>query len=235
MIEVIPAILAENFKELSEGISRVANNSRVIQIDICDGNFVPSVSWPYDEIHSGGNNLEAILSEEEGLPCWDRVNFEFDLMVRNAHEQFDFFMKLGPRRIVFHIEAEMEGEDIGKFKEFLEGIDMYTRDNLEIGVSINTTTDIKILEPIIGSVDFVQCMGIERIGFQGEPFDERVLSQIASLRTKYRELIISVDGSVNENTAPLVVKAGANRLIVGSLLSRGYDTQEIIKYLENLD
>jgi len=242
MIEVIPAVLADNFKELSEGISRVANNSTIIQIDICDGNFVPSISWPYDEIHSGGNNLEAILAEEEGLPCWDRVNFEFDLMVRSAHKQFDFFMKLGPRRIVFHIEAEVEMDkdrkarpsDLQEFKEFLESIDMYTRDNLEIGVAIDTTTDIKILEPIIGSVDFVQCMGIAHDGFQGEPFDERALSQIASLRTKYRELIISVDGAVSEYTAPLLVRAGANRLVVGSLLSKGYDTGEIIKYLENL-
>jgi len=46
MIEVIPAVLAENFQELSEKIAKYASGVSVIQIDICDGNFVPSISWP---------------------------------------------------------------------------------------------------------------------------------------------------------------------------------------------
>ena len=83
-------------------------------------------------------------------------------------------------------------------------------------------------------VDFVQCMGIANIGFQGEEFDERVLNQIKELRSQYKELIISVDGSVNEITAPLLVKAGANRLVIGSAVMNSYDVRETIKEFENL-
>ena len=234
MTEIIPAILTDNFNELREGISRVVNVVTVVQIDMCDGIFVPTLSWPYNEIKADHkeNNIDSILEEEEGLPFWDSLDFEFDLMVSDAHKQFDFFVRLGAKRVVFHIEAE---KNINEFNEFLEGIDMYTRENVEIGVALNTTTPIETIKPIISKVDFIQCMGIEKIGYQGEPFDERVLEQISELRKIYPELIISVDGSVNETTAPLLVKAGANRLVVGSAIMNSYDVRETIKEFENLD
>ena len=229
MTEIIPAVLATDFQELNEHIAQLAGVTSLIQIDMCDGKFVKSMSWPmspYDQA-----STDAILNEEEGMPFWDSIDYEFDLMVKNAHEQFEFFVRLGAKRIIFHIEAEGE---IATFKEFLEGLDMYTRDNVQIGIALNTTTPIEILSPVILSVDFVQCMGIEHIGTQGEPFDDRVLTQVSSLRETYPELIISVDGSVNEHTAPLLVKAGANRLVVGSALMRSYDVRATIHELESL-
>lgn len=229
MTEVIPAILVEDFEELRASISRVVSVARTVQIDICDGKFTPYASWPMQVSDEG--SVYNILNEEEGLPYWDSLDFEFDLMVINAHEQFEFFTRLGAKRIVFHIEAEL---DKTKFKEFLEGMDMYFRENIQLGVAINTTTPISELDPIISHIDFVQCMGIENIGHQGEPFDERALDQVKSLRASYPELIISVDGSVNEKTAPLLVSAGANRLVVGSALMKSLDIRETIKNLENL-
>jgi len=77
-------------------------------------------------------------------------------------------------------------------------------------------------------------MGIEHDGKQGEPFDERAIDHIKELRKTYPELIISIDGSVNESTAPLLVEAGANRLIVGSALLHSLDMRETIRELENL-
>ena len=66
--------------------------------------------------------------------------------------------------MIFHVEAETEND----FKEFLESLDPYYKDNVGIGLAIDTTTDISKLEPFINLVDFVQCMGIEHDGFQGE-------------------------------------------------------------------
>jgi ribulose-phosphate 3-epimerase len=233
MTEVIPAILVESFEELRERLAKVANLVNVVQIDICDGKFVSHASWPLSELRSDRSTdaIDKILNEEEGLPFWDSIDFEFDLMVLNAHLQFELFTRLGAKRIIFHLEAEGE---IIKFKEFLEGLDMYLRESVQIGVAINTTTPITDLDPIISNIDFVQCMGIEHIGQQGEPFDERVLDQIKGLRSSYPELIISVDGSVNEFTAPQLVEAGANRLVVGSALISSLDVRETIRDLENL-
>jgi ribulose-phosphate 3-epimerase len=228
MIEVIPAILAKDINDLRQKIANVVNITHIVQIDICDGRFVESISWPM-----GRNDIEStslILEEQEGIPYWDDLDFEFDLMVKNSIKQFDFFVRLGAKRIVFHLEAEDENE----LKEFIDSIDPYTRENLDIGIAINTTTDISKIYPYINYVDFVQCMGIEHIGFQGEPFDNRVLTQISNLREKYPDLIISVDGCVNEDTAPKLVEAGANRLVAGSVLMRSFDVRETMKELEEL-
>lgn len=228
MTEITPAVLVKDFYELKEKLSKFVNNTKMVQIDICDGKFVPSVTWPMGR--NDAESVDTILNEEDGLPFWEQLDFEFDLMVLNAHKQFDFFARLGAKKIVFHLEAETEDS----FKEFLESLDPYFKDNVDIGIAINTTTNIEKLEPYINLIDFVQCMGIEKIGFQGEPFDERVLGQVESLRLKYPELNISVDGSVNENTAPLLKKAGADRLVMGSSLLQSFDIRETIKEFESL-
>lgn len=228
MTEIIPAILAKDINDLRQKIANVVNVARIVQIDMCDGKFVESQSWPMQRDDIASTSL--ILEEEEGLPYWENLDFEFDLMVKDAIKQFDFFVRLGAKRIIFHLEAE----DKNELKEFIDSIDPYTRENLDIGIAINTTTEIQELFPYINSIDFVQCMGIEHIGFQGEPFDERVLAQIKSLKEKYPDLIISVDGSVNEDTAPLLVEAGADRLVAGSVLMRSFDVRETMKELEEL-
>ena len=228
MTEITPAVLVKDFSELNEKLAKFVNITKMVQIDICDGKFVPSISWPMHQ--SDKSSVERILDEEEGMPFWDSLDFEFDLMVINAHRQFDFFSKLGAKSMIFHVEAETEND----FKEFLESLDPYYKDNVGIGLAIDTTTDISKLEPFINLVDFVQCMGIEHDGFQGEAFDERVLDQIKKLRAKYPELSISVDGAVNEQTAQLLLKAGANRLVMGSTLLQSYDIRETIREFEKL-
>ena len=229
MIEVIPAVLAKDYNDLRQKIANVVNVSHVVQIDICDGDFVPSTSWPMG--YNDKESVALILNEEEGLPYWENLDFEFDLMVKDAVKQFDFFVSLGAKRIIFHLEAENESE----LKDFINSMDPYTRETLEIGIALNTTTPVEKIEPFINSIDFVQFMGIEHIGFQGQDFDERVLAQIKELRLKYSDIIISVDGSVNEDTAPLLVKAGANRLVAGSVLIKSFDVRETIKELEELE
>ncbi|NCU28143.1 MAG: hypothetical protein EOM85_00500 [Candidatus Moranbacteria bacterium] len=229
MTEVIPAIIAKDYKELKEKLALFKDFTKVVQIDVCDGNFVDSISWPMQS--NDRESLSSILDEEEGMPYWTDVDYEFDLMVRNAREHFDLFIQLGAKRIVFHLEAENEDE----FRDFLESIDPYIRDNTEIGIAINTSTDISKLDKFINLIDFVQCMGIENIGHQGEPFDERVLTQISSIHSKYPELKISVDGSVNEETAPSLVRSGASRLVIGSALIGSYDIEGKILEFENIN
>ncbi len=226
MTEITPAILVKNFNELNEKLAKFVNITNIVQIDICDGNFVSNISWPMNQ--KDRESIQSVLDEEHGLPFWEQLDFEFDLMVLNAHKQFDFFTRLGAKRIVFHLEAEIEDD----FKEFLESLDPYIKDNIEIGLALNTTTNINKLDPFINYVDFIQCMGIEKIGFQGQSFDEKVLAQIKKLKEKYPEIKISVDGSVNQKTAPLLLEAGADRLVIGSALLDSYDIGETIKEFE---
>ncbi len=228
MTEIIPAVLAKDYIDLNQKVAKYINIAKIVQIDICDGLFVESTSWPMGK--SDLDSVNEILEEEEGLPFWKEIDYELDLMVLNAHKKFDFFMRLGAKRIIFHLEAEEEKS----FKEFLESMDPYYKDNIEIGLAINTTTPIEKISQFINYIDFVQCMGISKIGFQGQNFDEKSLTQIKLLREKYPELKITVDGGVNENTAKKLLSNGADSLIVGSVLLNSIDIKETFEVFSRL-
>ncbi|MFH1608925.1 MAG: hypothetical protein ABH951_02845, partial [Patescibacteria group bacterium] len=201
------------------------------QIDLCDGIFVKNKTWPFSTGGADDMNFHRIMLEQEGMPFWEDIEFELDLMVADAVENFDIYTKLSPKRIIFHIEAF---ENIDEFKNFIEGLDVYIRDSIQIGIAVNVDTEVEKIFNLVNYVDFVQCMGIEKIGFQGQDFDERVLEQIKKLRTEFPDLIISVDGGVSFDTAQELVNAGANRLVAGSAILKSQDIRETIAELENL-
>jgi ribulose-phosphate 3-epimerase len=227
MIEIIPAVLPKNYEDLKNKIALVRGVAPIAQIDICDGNFVKNITWPYPN----DDHFNRILNEQEGLPFWEDIDFELDLMVANAVENFDIYTKLGARRLVFHIEAV---GNLESFRDFLEGIDTYVRDVVEIGVAISPTTPVEQIFPLVTYVDFVQVMGIDHEGFQGEEFDERCLDHIKTLHEKYPDLVISVDGAVDFETAPALVSAGASRLVSGSAIWNSDDIISTIEQFQNL-
>ena len=59
MTEVIPAVLAKDYNDLRQKIANVVNVTHVVQIDICDGKFVESRSWPMDK-----NDAENSIRDE---------------------------------------------------------------------------------------------------------------------------------------------------------------------------
>ncbi|MES2023680.1 MAG: hypothetical protein V4439_03270, partial [Patescibacteria group bacterium] len=197
MAEIIPAILPKNYEDMKNKIALVKGVVPLVQIDLCDGIFVPSRTWPFSTGGGDDFNFQNIINEREGMPFWEEIDFELDLMVADGMENFDVYTKLGPKRIIFHIEAF---ENLDEFKNFLEGIDPYVRDAIKIGVAINPTTPLENLYPLIPYIDIVQCMAIAKIGYQGEPFYEGALEYIKTLKQKYPELTISVDGGVNLQT-----------------------------------
>lgn len=249
MIDIIPAILPKNYEDMKDKISMVRGIVPVVQIDFCDGVFVKTATWPFlsraesrDILKSElDEHLFRILNEEEGMPFWEDIDFEFDLMVSDAVENFDAYCKLGPKRIIFHIEAvglargqAMAEGNLDEFKNFLEGMDVYIRDAIEIGIAINIETPIEKIFPIINLVDFVQTMGIDKIGYQGQKFDEADLKHIKALKEKYPDLIISVDGGVDFDSAPRLIEAGATRLVAGSVIFKSENIRETINELESL-
>ncbi|MFM7088967.1 MAG: hypothetical protein ACKOW9_05585, partial [Candidatus Paceibacterota bacterium] len=189
-MQIIPAILPKNYIDLKHKLGLIRGLVGVVQIDICDGVFVGSTTWPFD----GGEydeHFKNILNEEEGIPYWEEVDFELDLMVADAVDNFDIYLKLGPRRVVLHLEA---ADDYAEFKGFLEGIDNFVRDVTEIGVAFNPSTDISNIYPLLNNIDFVQFMGIDEIGLQGQEFNNSVVEKIKSFKSEYPDVIVSVDG-----------------------------------------
>jgi ribulose-phosphate 3-epimerase len=228
MIDIIPAILPKDFNDLNNNLAKFVDLTKNVQIDICDGLFVSSITWPMNQ--EDKESILSILEGTEKLPFSKNFDFEFDLMVINAHKQFDFFVLLGAKKLIFHIEAE----DKILFKEFLQSIDPYIRDNIQIGLAINTTTEIEVLDSFINYIDFIQCMGIEKVGKQGQSFDERVIYNVVNLKNKYPEVKISIDGGVNDKTIQSLINAGADQFVVGSFLLESNNIEIDINYLRNM-
>jgi len=134
----------------------------------------------------------------------------------------------GAARIIVHVESTHHLEEI---------VQSFGKDELgsfrshELGVALNIQTPNDVLYDIIHRIDFVQCMGIEKIGYQGEPFSEKVIPKIKDLRRRFPEAIISVDGGVNETSAPKLIAVGVNRLVSGSAIWNAPDIKRAIRKL----
>jgi ribulose-phosphate 3-epimerase len=228
-MKILPGIMPKDLTELRNKLSLIFDWGGAVQLDLMDGVYVPEATWPYN----GENQEEVnkILNEDDGLPYWENFSFEFDLMVKNASLDLDMYLKLGATRIVFHPDAEDDKEG---FLERLESLDLYTRDTVKFGVALRADESIENIRRYIPFVDFVQCMGIEKIGFQGEPFDERVIQNIKKVHEEFPDMEISVDGGVNLQNAKSLIDAGADRLVVGSAVWKTADPEETIREFEKL-
>ncbi|MDP9249689.1 MAG: hypothetical protein M3M85_04255 [bacterium] len=231
MRAIVPAILDKDFKEIKNKLAFLEGRTKTVQIDFCDGVFVPNRTWPFASGGMEDSDFKKIVNEEEGMPYWQDFDFEFDMMVMDAVENFDIYMKLGPRRIIFHLQAQ---KDLAGFEEFLEGIDPYVRDSLEIGIAILPSEDLATVTRIANKVDFVQCMGIDKVGFQSQNFNPVVLENIKLLKKNLPGLVIAVDGSVNFETAGPLLLAGADRLGIGSAIWKAPDPIGALEKFESL-
>jgi ribulose-phosphate 3-epimerase len=234
MAEIVPAILEKDFREIKNKLTFLRGRAKCAQLDFCDGIYVQNQTWPFVLGHLGGFedfDFQKIINEEEGLPFWEDFDFEFDLMVADAYKDFDIYLKLGPKRIIFHLSAQKNLED---FEHFLESLDMYIRDNVEIGLAFKPSDDLSVVSRLSHKVDFLQAMGIDEIGVQGEKFDKKTIENIKFLKNNLPGIIISVDGGVNLENAEKILDAGADRLIVGSGIWRSPDPLGALENFQNM-
>ena len=240
MTEIIPAILPEDIDDLREKLSLVSGIAPLAQVDVCDGKFVPVKTWPYKK--GVDETFLRIVGQEEGFPFWDSIDFEADLMVKHPENIIDDWISAGAKRIVIHIESTPD--PLSLFRKIRQeyGSSSEASYGVEIGAALNIETPNEEIYDILSEVDdggaptidFVQFMGIENIGYQGEPFDERVLEKIRDLREMYPNTIISVDGGVSLENAAELIEAGANRLVSGSAIFESGDIAEAIETFQNL-
>ncbi len=239
MVEIIPAILPKNLEDLRDKMARVSGLTPLVQIDVCDGKFVPSKSWPY--VKGGMDEFTEIKAEDEGFPFWDSLDFEVDLMVRKPEEVVHDWVMAGAKRLVLHLESAPNILDTIENLRAEYGTAKNSSFGLEIGVALDIQTPNEGVHGILdlidengdSIIDFVQFMGIDNIGFQGQEFDDRVLEKISDLRQSYPTMPISVDGGVSFDNASDLISAGATRLISGSAIFESDDIAQAIEDLGN--
>jgi ribulose-phosphate 3-epimerase len=207
--DIVPAVLPGSFYQIEDAVEKVRGTVDCIQIDFVDGRYAPSVTWPYT--YKDDHFFKSLINEEMGLPAWEEINYEFDLMIQTLSlSDFQNFCALGPARIVFHTKDVSVLETYAGYAESVYPM-------VECGIALCrewVPEDILLFKD---AFRFIQCMGIRDIGIQRQPFDETVIPQIQAFREAFGpDYTISVDGSVNKATAQKLLDAGASRLVIGS-------------------
>ncbi|XKT75444.1 MAG: ribulose-phosphate 3-epimerase [Patescibacteria group bacterium UBA2103] len=229
---VTPAILPKSFAELSEKITQIRPFVKNVQLDVCDGKYVDTMTWPYTE---AGPSVEEMKRRGEVLPEADTIHYGVDLMVSNPDEVIGDFIALGATRVIIHFKST---------KDFKKTIDRITRDFgydkefapdlLSVGMAVPIDLPLTEFAPYVQHVDFIQFMGIVDIGRQGQGFDPRVVAKIKDFHKRYPDVTIQVDGGISLETAPALLGAGADRLAVGSALFKTPNIGHTIKEFEKL-
>ncbi len=214
-MEVVPAIMPDKFKDIEAYTGRVLNERvSTVQLDIMDGKFVHARTWPFAQGYDTERKFKDVSWHDvqsgfSGLPHWDLIDYELDLMTADPESMLDEWIMLGPARIILHLESLKDPYTV---LQKLQGL----RDTVEFGLAINNDTPTDLLYPHLEVIDCVQLMGITEIGLQGQDFDERVLEKIAEIKQRAPHMLIQVDGAVNNSTIELLEEHGVERVVVGS-------------------
>jgi len=194
-----PSILAADFKTLADQIQQVEKaGANRIHIDAMDGQFVPNLSFGIPVIQS--------------IRSATRLPFESHLMINNADNLLDAFIKAGSDSIIVHQENN----------HHLQRLIQRIRDaGKKAGVAINPATPVSTLENILPELDVVLIMTVNP-GFGGQKFLPQTLSKIRTvaemIKNMHLQTEIEVDGGIDAQSAPLVVDAGASVLVAGSAI-----------------
>jgi ribulose-phosphate 3-epimerase len=208
MQKVIPAILTDDPTELRNGLKALRNQTKWVQIDIMDGKFVPN----------GSINLFE-LGE-----AYQFFNLEIHLMVENPEKYFSDCKEMGAKRVIFHAEAT---DDIASVLDYM------TQYPFQRAIALNSDTAVSIIAPYIDKLDSVLLMSVHP-GLQAQSFIEHALSKILEIRKLKQDIIIGLDGGINETNIKKVFDAGADYVGVGSAIMQAEDPAAALTNLEEM-
>lgn len=165
-----------------------------IHVDVMDGEFVSNETLDF-------NNLRNYFYE-------NKKNLDVHLMVKDVKLYCELYSLLKPKYITFHIEVG----------NTLELIDYIKNKNIKVGIAINPSTDISLIEPFINKIDLVLIMSVEP-GYGGQTFIEESLDKIKKIKSLNNNIIIEVDGGINNTNIKKIKEAGASMCVVGSYIT----------------
>lgn len=212
-ILIAPSLLSADFSNLKEEVRKIEEaDADILHLDIMDGRFVPNITF--------GPLVVSALRPHS------KLIFDVHLMIVEPEKYIKDFAKAGADWISVHAEATIHlHRAILKIKEL----------GKKAGVALNPHTPLNILEYILDDLDYVVIMTVDP-GFGGQKFIKNCLPKIEKLKEilekKEKTILIEVDGGINKDTAPLVIKAGANVLVAGSAVFEKEDYSEAIKLLK---
>lgn len=211
MVLVAPSILSADFSCLGKEIIKLNDaGADLIHIDVMDGVFVPNLTFGAPVVKS--------------IRPYSKLPFDVHLMVEKPSILIKDFADAGADFITVHLECK---EEI----PFL--ISLIKKEKKKVGLSIKPNTKVSDILPYIPDIDLILVMSVEP-GFGGQKFQQEAIKKIADLKELIgrKKVLISIDGGINDVTAPACVYAGADILVAGSYVFKNKPYKKAIEKLK---
>jgi len=201
MCQIIPGILEKDWEKIEEKLKSLKSLTETVHIDVIDGKFA--------------NNL-TFLDPTPFAKYKDEFLLEVHLMVEEPIDYLKPFFDAGFKRFLGHIEKMSDQT------EFVAMGEIYG----EIGLAIDGPTNLDELKVDLFDLDALLLMTI-KAGFSGQSFKEEYLIKAKEIKKRLqnmplgKEMIIEVDGGLDDWSIVKAKEAGANRFVSNSFLFKG--------------
>lgn len=206
---ISPSILAADFANLQREISQVEDaGADWLHIDVMDGHFVPNLTV--------GMPVVASIKKITTLPL------DVHLMIKNPEKYIEEFVAAGADIITFHYEA---------VDDVLGTIELIKSAGAKAGLSIKPGTPACTIFEFLTKLDLVLIMTVEP-GFAGQNFLHDCVQKITEIKQNApKDLIVQVDGGINNVTGHICTSLGADALVAGKYI---YSHKDIVQAVQSL-
>jgi len=207
MMEIIPAILADNIGGCLKMVKQAESFTRYVQIDLMDGLFVPSRSFSGEAI----NDIQTTIF------------FEVHIMVQDPQSLMSRIQHPHLKQVIFHFESNVL---------HLDFIRQMEKRGISTGMALNPGTQFNEFKEIAERVDTLLFLAVDP-GAYGSPFKPEVLKKVEESRRLFPHKRISVDGGISLDNLKLFKDIGVDSVCVGSRIFQKGVPEENYKQFKN--